>query len=69
MFKRKYFGFVARLFILAIDCSCPTIFYNLTLLSNFQVQVRVFFLSHESYTPSMRDGAMCYLSIKTKDKI
>jgi len=46
MFKRKYFGFVARLFILAIDCSCPTIFYNLTLLSNFQVQVRVFFLSH-----------------------
>ena len=37
------------------------------LLSTFQVQV--FFLSRESYTSSLRDGAVCYLSLKTKDKI
>jgi len=67
MFKRKYFGFVTYLCILASDCFCSIICYNLMLLSLFQVQV--LFLSCESYTSSVRDGALCYLSINTKDKI
>ena len=66
MFKRKYFEFVTRLFIRAIDSFCPIHLYSVMLLSTFQVQL--FFLSRESWKSSLRDGAMCYLSIK-KDKI